>query len=1239
MNVSFNAGTLTLLSNTAGTAAENVSVKAGTAYTDILVNGKYLTRMNGVTGSTISTIDFNGAGGVDTLSVSGIATALTVDLNDAGTTKLQLNTGATGVTTTVTSDNGVTLLASNVAGPLTLTATAGDVTQSGAVNVAGTTTITATAGAINLNNTNNAFGTLVLTATTGAGNVTIKENGPTNFGNTDVGGNFLVVSSGAITDTGTLNVEGTTSVTSNGNSITLDGTGTGADFNGNLILLKGTDVTIKDKDGDTTLVTVTATTSLTATSTTGAIIHTSGNINVGGLANFQATTAAKNITLTGGSNNFGSIQTNAGGDVSIIEKSATDLFTTNAGSSLTVTSSGAITDSGVVTVGTTTSLSAAGNPITLDSSTSTFAGSITFVKGTNIALTDSDGATNITNAVATGNLSLTSTGGGAGVSDTGILTVAGRLTVTATGEDIILNSAGNKFGSISVFGKVVTLVEADASDIYTSTITDDFSLTSGGAVTDSGVITQSGGDTTISANAGAKNITLDSTTSTFTGGSLIFTGFNVAVTDDDGATVLGATTANGNYTVTSTGAGAGVSQTAVTGIQSVTGRFTVLANDVAGKDIILNTSSNEAGSISFFGDDVSFDESDPTNIYTTSAASTFTLTSGGAVTDSGDVSVGTVTDIAATGNITLDSPLSTYVGNVKLDGVDVTLFNDTATSFDTTSTTGFLKVTSVGDINDNGTITVATTSLFKAIGFDITLNDTTNTFGPGIGLFGVNGVLTPDTQNVVLATSKLTGTLDLTAEGDITQTGVVKVDGVTTLTTNDPATQSITLNAALNTFGQLKLTAFNATITEFGETDLGESTLDNNLTVTSSGGISDSGTLTVTGDAKFTAQDGDILLADGSSVFGSLNLIGNNVDVMEDNSTLLKGVSTPGSFTLTSGGSITQNGSLSVGGDAIVSAAAAINLNETGGANNFGTIAFTSTGATTIHESSNTDLEASSSGAALEIYSLGNIDANGVVTAVGATDLKAGATGTQSIDVSKVGSQFGDLKVRGSTVTINDADATKLQAGSTVTGAFTLTSGGNVTQDAGAVVVGGLLTVSAPTFDITLDDAADEFQSLALVAANATINDSDAGIILTTSNITSTFILTLTEADGDVTDADLSVITVGTLTKITTNGGDITLDEVDSVYTKVVLVGANIEVNSYSGLTLGNGAGQNVNALGTLTIRTFNSGAITQSAGAVITATDDAFIFADGALTLTGGAVNTFNGIDNHFFSNGAEVF
>lgn len=1224
--VSFSDASSTL--SLVGSAANDVvSVKAGTAFTDVLVNGKFLTRMNGVTNSQIQTVTFDGgAGGTDSLSISGISTALTVTLT--GVEKLGLNTGAAGVATTVTSDAGLALLASTVSGPLNLTLTAGNVTQSGKVTVAETTTIaTAATGNITLNNASNSFGTLVLSGN----DLTIKEAGPTNFGTTTAAGLLSVTSTGAITDTGVVTVATTSTITSNGNLINLDGVGAGSSFGGTLTL-KGTDVTIKDSNGGTALGAVTATGALTVESTTGAVTHPSGNITVAGLAKFTAA-AANDITLTAGKNNFGTLQL-SGANVAITEKSATTLFTTGATGTLAIISSGAITDTGVVTVGGATTLTAAGNAIKLDSATSTYGGTVTFVKGTDIALTDNDGATDLGASVASGSLSITLPTAGAGVTQSGTLTVAGLLKVTATGSDITLADGTNKFGSVSVDGKDVDLAEFDATNLFTSTATGTFDLASGGAVTDSGKIAVTGA-TTITATG--FNITLDTAESTFVS-TVALDGFNVAITDDDGATDLEASTATGNLSVTTTGAGTGVVQSdAVT----VTGRLTVTANDAAGvKDIVLSDSGNAFGSISVFGNIVTLVEADASNLFTSSATSTFELTSGGAVTDSGDLTItGSTTIDAGANNITLDSALTTLTGDLILTGNDVSIFNDTATGIGETTTTGFLNITSNGAINDNDIITVAKKTTLNALGHNLTIDDTTNVFSlaDGISLFGDNVTLTTGadtggaTGNVALATTTVLGTFDLTTEGAITDIGTIKVGGTTTITATDGVVTffDVTLDSSLNSFGELVLTADDVIIKEFGETEIGTSTVSS-LKVTSSGGIEDSGVLTVTNLADLTANGGDLIL-DESSNFGSLKVLGSNISVIEASSTLLHGVNTAGNFNLTTTGAITQDAGISVGGDAIISAATLINLNETGGANNFGTLDFHAGTSVVIHESSSTDLEASEAGTTLTILSLGNITATGVVTAPGATDLNASGN---SIDLSVVGSQFGSLKLQGNAVTINDGNATNLTNGTNVTGALTLISGGAVTQTAGGITVGGLLSIDATGDPITLTDGGNVLNSISVNGSTVQVTDSAGDIILVTSNITVDF--TLISA-GNVTDSDLSVITVGGITTITA-ALDITLDEADSTYSTVVLAGANIELNSYSALTLGTITGD-VIAGGTLTIRTFNGGAITQeSTTAQVTAGDDAFISADGTLTLVQ-ARDTFNGAINHFFSNGAEVF
>jgi len=1230
--VSFSNATSTL-TLTGGAGNQTVAVKAGPSFTDVLVNGTNLTRLNGVDATTISTISFNGGAGTgDQLSVSGISTALTVSLT--GVERLQLNSG----NTTVTSDAGVALLTSNVAGTLSLTATTGNVTQTGPVNVSGTTTITATAGNIILGNVSNSFGTLELDGNT----VTINEAGPTNFGNTTVDGAFTVTSNDKITNTGTLTVThltGLNTITSNGNSISLSGafTGTGR------FVLKGTDVTLTDSVGDIDLGAVTATGALTVDATAAAanVTHSTGNVTVSGLATVTAGTAGDrgDITLTAGSNNFGSVDL-AGRTILVTEKSATtiaELTATVNGAltgNVTIISSGAITDTGTVVVGGTTLLTAKGSEIKLDEATNTFGGSVTFT-GTNVTLTDSDAATDLAATVSTakGNLTLNTVGP---VTQTANLLVSGRATVTATGVDITLTSTTNRFGSISFDGAVVQLREADATDLFTSTATGNFTLNSGGAVTDSGILDITG-TTTINAAAG-KSITFDEQSSFAQ--TIALTGKDASLVNTS-ASNLGNTTLTGNYTLQSFG---DVTQTAGTAI-SVTGRMTINA-ETNSIDLGAGAATANFGSLAIStttaGGTVDIAEDSDTNLYNTNITGNFTLTSAGAVTDSGDLFIAGITNIDATTTITLDSKYSTFTSgttDLVLDGTSVSVADhDTNTSLGPVTANGTLTISATGAITDDDAIAVTQKATFNANGSDITLDDATSTYGSSISLYGNDVLLDVQTGAVSLGTSKV-ASLDLTTSGALTQVGTVTSFGVTDI----EAGGVITLTTASNFFGTLKLIGTVASIKQTGNADLGASTVDS-LSVIAAGGIADSGVLAVDGGVTtLTANGGDIELTQNSTFGGGiLNLKGNNItlkDTDATNGTQLGNVVTGGDFTLTASGDVIQTGAaVTVGGIATISATGK-DITLGGAANNFDSIKFTGVDVV-ITENSATDIESGSAATdELTITSAGNITGLGAVTAGGITTLTAG-TGASVIDLSQAGSQFGDLEVHGSTVTIRDANATVLLDSTEVTGTFTLISGGAVTQT-GTVNVDGLFAINANggASNIVLTDASNEFFSVAVIGNDVSITDSTGDIDLASSveigdfTVNGNFTLI---ADGNVTDSSKLTINGATsLTNITSTNGDITLDEVDSTFRIIVLAGVNVELNSYSALTLGT-ATLGITSFGTLTIRSFNGTIITQDGASAIVAQDNAYISAEGTLTLNSGDANTFNGLINEFFSNGA---
>src|SRR5262249_15321027 len=114
---------------------------------------------------------------------------------------------------------------------------------------------------------------------------------------------------------------------------------------------------------------------------------------------------------------------------------------------LNVTAGGTITDSGnVVVTGTTTLAAGPANDITLDSAGNNFS-TVAINSGNNVTLRDVNGLDLGTSNV-TGNLNITT---GGTITDSGNIVVAGVTTLAAgSGNDVILDSAGNNFSTVGV---------------------------------------------------------------------------------------------------------------------------------------------------------------------------------------------------------------------------------------------------------------------------------------------------------------------------------------------------------------------------------------------------------------------------------------------------------------------------------------------------------------------------------------------------------------------------------------------------------------------------------------------------------------------------------------------------------------------------------------------------------------------------------------------------------------------
>ena len=168
---------------------------------------------------------------------------------------------------------------------------------------------------------------------------------------------------------------------------------------------------------------------------------------------------------------------------------------------LLVTAGGAVTDSGNLVIGGTTTVTATGFNVTLDQAGNDFTGPVG-VTGANVTLVDANGI-NLGASTVTGNYSVTATAGD--ITNSGALVVTGNSTFTAdaAGANIILGNAGNNFAGTVTFAGAgglndVTITDLSALDLGGLTLTGNLLVTAGGAVTDSGNLVI-GGTTTVTA--------------------------------------------------------------------------------------------------------------------------------------------------------------------------------------------------------------------------------------------------------------------------------------------------------------------------------------------------------------------------------------------------------------------------------------------------------------------------------------------------------------------------------------------------------------------------------------------------------------------------------------------------------------------------------------------------------------------------------------------------------------------
>jgi hypothetical protein len=111
---------------------------------------------------------------------------------------------------------------------------------------------------------------------------------------------------------------------------------------------------------------------------------------------------------------------------------------------------------------------------------------------------------------------------------------------------------------------------------------------------------------------------------------------------------------------------------------------------------------------------------------------------------------------------------------------------------------GNLNVTAAGITQSGALVIPGTTSLTASSGNNITLSNASNNFTGAVTVVSGNNVALTDANAIDLGASTVSGTLNVTTSGAITQSGALAVTGVTTFSAG--AGNDITLTTATNNF-------------------------------------------------------------------------------------------------------------------------------------------------------------------------------------------------------------------------------------------------------------------------------------------------------------------------------------------------------------------------------------------------------------------------------------------------------
>jgi hypothetical protein len=643
----------------------------------------------------------NKAFAVSLLSGGSIANAVTFD-----------NTGAAGLTIGggFTFSNGATATVPTKSIAGAITATTGNLDfGSASTTLTGNTTLTASGGTgyVRLADVSGTGYTLDVTGGTGATAIT-----------GDIGAAGARLLSATFSSAGTLAVgsiytsrgqsyTAATSTTLNGATYSSnDGeasSGYGISFTGPVLL--GADVTISTTGTNAADdITFSASSTVNNAHTLALNAGANGDISLGTAVG--ASTALTGVTLTANTANLPAVTTSGAQNYSAVT-------TTTLNDTLTVNTAGAGVSAKSVSIAT------GGGTITLTGTDS--ANDISFTGAVNAAAAGSQGLTltagggdisfslpvGATNALSGVTVTSVTPPNTVGFSDT-VRTDSGGINVTATTTTIAKNVSTNYGATAGAFSVTGALTATAALTITTNSATTDANVSVTGAVTATAG--------TLIIDAGTGNVSMSSATNNF--GTLAITNAYDATIRDANGIDLGTSTIGNDLTVT---AGDSITDSGTLGVTNLAS-FATRKND-GSATIVLNTAANNYGSLSLqtldslgtstVAGQILVTETSSTDlalVNSSDASSGITVTSTGAVTDSGVITAKKLI-VNSVGGATLDwtnAIQSIQVTNATSGSVTVNNAAPTALAVSGITTPGAGNITlTADDLDVTGTVQTA----------------------------------------------------------------------------------------------------------------------------------------------------------------------------------------------------------------------------------------------------------------------------------------------------------------------------------------------------------------------------------------------------------------------------------------------------------------------------------------------------------------------------------------------------